>query len=455
MKKRIKEETKEIRGLFGRLKRRDFSGNTGQAVKNSTYQLGTLMVTKIGSLLFTIYLAWKLGPRLFGLYSLAFSTIIMIALFSDLGIGSAIMVFISKSLGKNKESEAKGYLKLLLKWKGIFILGSAMVLIIFSKIIAENYYQKPIFLALLAGFFYIILAQLLRVLDIVFNSTNLFRPSFYKEIIFQITRIILVPITIILLLKSPDEILLFAIILALSTSHIPALIYLIVSRKKIPFLSKKEKKISQEQKKKLKKFILPLSAMILSGLLFGYIDMIMLGKFVSAEFIGYYSAALSLLGPIIAILAFSSVSLFPIFGRLSKEKLKRGFKKSRKIVLGISVFSLIVAFLLAPLAIKIIYGTPYSPAINLFRILSLLILSFPLTSLYRTYYISQLKSKIVSILLIFSTALNIILTYILITTLAPLGGYYSTIGAASASVVSRYTYLALLIIMEKRAEPQR
>jgi len=108
------------------------------------------------------------------------------------------------------------------------------------------------------------------------------------------------------------------------------------------------------------------------------------------------------------------------------DDLERGFKKSRKIVLFISLLSFILVFSLASPIINIIYGGSYAPAINLFRILSLLILSFPLSSLYQTYYLSQTKSKIVVISLIFSTILNIVLTYILITALAPKGGYYSS-----------------------------
>jgi stage V sporulation protein B len=451
MKKLIKKEVKEVRGILGRVKRRDFSGNTGQAIKNSTYNFATLIVAKGGSILFTIILARILMPELFGLYSLALSTILMFTIFSDLGIGSAIMTFIPRSLGKNKESEAKGYLKLLLKWRAFFTLGAAIILVIFSKFLAENYYQKPIFLALLAGFFYILITQALHVLDSIFQSANIFRPIFYKEVIFQIVRITLVPLTIIALLKNPLGLLIFYIIIALTISHIFPLLYLLISRKRISFLSKEEKKPSPEQKEKIVKFIIPLSAMVLSGLLFGYIDMIMLGKFVSGEFIGYYSAALNTLGTILALIASPTAALFPIFGRLSKKSLERGFRKSRKILLILSILSFITVFSLAPLIIKIIYGSAYSPAINIFRILSLLILSFPLNILYRTYYISQTKSKIVSILLISSTVLNIILTYILIVSLAPRGGYYSVMGAAIASVISRYVFLALLILCRKNS----
>ena len=81
MKKLIKKEAKEMRGILGRVRRRDFSGNAGQAIKNSTYNLATIVVSKGGSLLFTFILARILMPELFGLYSLALSTILMFTIF--------------------------------------------------------------------------------------------------------------------------------------------------------------------------------------------------------------------------------------------------------------------------------------------------------------------------------------------------------------------------------------
>lgn len=446
----IKKEAKEIKGILGKVKRRDFSGNTGQAVKNSSYYFSTILVAKAGSLLFTIMMARILIPELFGLYSLALSTIIMFTVFSDLGISSAMITFVSKSLGKKKEGEAKGYFKLLLRWRIFLVLGITSVLLIFSKVIAENYYQKPIFLALLAGTLYILITQTLSILDTLFQSANFFKPLLYKEIIFQITRIILIPLVILIMIDLSSEALLSVIIITLTLAYIFPVTYLLILGKKIHFLSNKEKKISQRQEKKLSKFVFPLSAMALSGFLFGYIDMIMLGKFVSGEFIGYYSAALGIMGSILAVLAFSSAALFPILGRLPKERLERGFRKSRRIVTFISLSSFMIVLLLAPSIIKAVYPDAYLPAINIFRILSLLILSFPLSNLYQTYYLSQAKSKIVSVLLISSTILNIVLTYTLITILAPWGGYYSVIGAALASVISRYTYLISLVLWRRK-----
>ena len=50
----IKEEESDIKKIFKRIKSKDFSGNTGLAIKNSAYQFSTNIVQKIGSLIFVI-----------------------------------------------------------------------------------------------------------------------------------------------------------------------------------------------------------------------------------------------------------------------------------------------------------------------------------------------------------------------------------------------------------------
>ena len=60
----IKDESKEIFSILDRIKRRDFRGNTGIAIKNSLYQFGTNMVSKGGSFIFVIIVARLLLPVL-------------------------------------------------------------------------------------------------------------------------------------------------------------------------------------------------------------------------------------------------------------------------------------------------------------------------------------------------------------------------------------------------------
>ena len=79
----IKEEEKDIKEIYRKFWKRDFSGNTGQAIKNSAYSFSTILVQKIGAIIFTIIIARLLMPELFGLYNLALTTIGLFVVLSD------------------------------------------------------------------------------------------------------------------------------------------------------------------------------------------------------------------------------------------------------------------------------------------------------------------------------------------------------------------------------------
>ena len=67
----IKNEAKDAKEILKRIKNKDFSGNEGRAIKNSSWQIATTLTAKIGSLLFTIIIARLMLPEIYGLYGLA------------------------------------------------------------------------------------------------------------------------------------------------------------------------------------------------------------------------------------------------------------------------------------------------------------------------------------------------------------------------------------------------
>jgi len=453
------KEEKDIKEIWRRIKKRDFLGNTGLAVKNSIYEFSRTLVEKIGALIFTMILARLLMPELFGLYSLALSTIILFATFSDLGIGTALVMFISRELSKRKtnlsitpikkiseriEHNPKGYYNYLIKIKFILTFLTSLILILLAYWISNIYYNKPIFYALLAGGLYLFLNSFIGFFSSLYQSFNNFKKILKKEIIFQVLRLIVVPLIILLSLNFSEEILFLNIILALSFCYLIALGVLFIKK---PILVGKE--LNKKEKKQVNKFILPLTTIIFSGVLFGYIDMIMLGHFVDSEFIGYYSAAFALIGSAMVLLEFST-ALFPLFSRLGGKRLERALKKSIKLIIPLSLLLTFITILLAPLIIKIVYGEQYSNSILLLRILTLLIFSGPLTSIYSTYFISKGKTKIMVKLLISTTLINIILNYILISILVKQSNFAATIGAVTATIASRFIYLGSLLIFKKR-----
>ena len=138
-------------------------------------------------------------------------------------------------------------------------------------------------------------------------------------------------------------------------------------KKKLVFLKAKKEALTLSEKSELKKFIWPLSAIALSGVFFGYVDMIMLGRFVVAEFIGYYKIAFSLIASIIYPITFSFV-LYPLFSRLKGHRLERALTKSVRITLLISVCVALVTLLLAPYIVSIAFGSSYVNAVPLLRV---------------------------------------------------------------------------------------
>jgi PST family polysaccharide transporter len=223
----------------------------------------------------------------------------------------------------------------------------------------------------------------------------------------------------------------------------------ILSKKKIEFLKTRISKTNKNENKKIRHFTIGLSAITLSTLFFGYIDMIILGRFVAPSFIGYYSAAFSIIASSAIILVFTNV-LFPIFSRLGGKRLKRAFDKSFRIILTFSIFLFLFILFFAPLIVKIIFGNEYSLAVPLLRLFSLLAISLPLTELYNIYIISRGNTKEVRRLIFISIIMNIVLTYLFIRWLLNYSQFMATVGAAMATIISRYFYLVGLIIVKKK-----
>ncbi|MBC8435131.1 oligosaccharide flippase family protein [archaeon] len=431
----------EAFGITKRLLKRDFSGETGLAVKNSIFQFSTNVVSKIGSLLFTVILARLLLPEKFGLYSLALSTIILIGGFSDLGIGTTLVRYVSR---ENKK--AGGYIKYLAKLKITLTLLVSLVLIGSAYWLANNFYSKPIFYALLAGSIYILSVSFTGFIASIFQAENNFKWPLFKEIFFQILRLVILPLTILFTIGYSTELFLMYIFIALSVCYLISLFFLIPRLKKYTGDSLKSK-----QKEEVNKYILPLSATVLSGVFFGYIDTIMLGRFVASEFLAYYQAAFALASSAIVLVSFSAV-LFPIFSRISGKRLRVGLKKSIFVTIPLSILAMVGTILIAPFIVNLVYGTEYSPAILLLRVLALIFITDPLIGIFSSYHYSQGNTKKVAKAVIFSTGVNIILNYTFITYLLATTGsmYNAVLGAAAATLISRSVYLGLLIIGKKK-----
>ncbi len=455
----ITREENDFKNIFNRFKKRDFSGDSGQAIKNSSYQLATNIVMKVGSLLFTIIIARLLLPELFGLYSLALATILFFSAFSDFGISTSLMTFVSKSLGNNDPGKAKAYFKKLLKWKFYLIIISSVALLASSYFIANNYYQKPIFFALLAGCLYIPATSLMNLMEQLFKSNNNFKSPLLKEIVFQILRLTILPLGIFMLLKTSltDQILTSSIILLLVLCYLVALFLLLIfANKKINFLKSKSFELTPLEISGLRRFILPLTVTILSGIFFGYIDTLMLGHFVTVEYIAYYGIAFGLIGSAVAIIGFISTAVFPLFSRLQGKSLQSLFKKARNVTFLISFLAGIFTYFAAWWIIRLAYGTEYLVAVPILKWFAILVLILPVIGIYSIYLTSQKKTKMLAWIIVFTTILNIVLNLFGIKFglnhgfFGPPGMFQAVLGATFATIISRVVYIGGLIVFRNK-----
>ena len=103
--------------------------------------VGTLVNGVFGAV-FYILTARALGPASFGLMSIVISVATLTATFSDFGVDTGLVRFVSSSLKKDRE-RANRFLKLSIKTK--LISGTALTIIgiVLSDFIAASVFQKP------------------------------------------------------------------------------------------------------------------------------------------------------------------------------------------------------------------------------------------------------------------------------------------------------------------------
>jgi O-antigen/teichoic acid export membrane protein len=452
VEKSIKKNNGALGNIFKRIYTKDFSGYTGLAIKNSIYSFGTTFLNRAGGMILTIILARVLLPELFGLYSLALSTILLFATFSDLGVGPTLVRFLSKTLGRGDNKKAEGYLIYLLKIKMIIIFMTLSLLLLLSRYLAQDYFKKPLFLALVAGAVYILFVGLAGFSYLIFQASNNFKFLFKNEVFAQFIRLVFIPLIVLFLIKNgvANHFIIFWAILLLGLSWALVILFLFLfGDKKSLLLKKGIIKLTGKEKKEVLSFLIGASALGFSGLFFGYIDMLLLGHFLGSVFIGYYRAAANIVGSLIALMTFSAV-LLPIFSRMNPSNLKLALKRTTGVILFISLLLFLGLFLFAKPIIIILYGVEYLPAVSILRILAILLLTMPLVANYSSYFIAKGRPGYVTKILLVITIISIALNYLFISYFIRFGAEQAIYGSCVATLITSIIYISGLLLQIKK-----
>lgn len=410
------------------------------AIKNSSYSFAAGLIFKIGGLIFTILIARLLLPELFGIYALTLSIITIFMTFTNLGINETFLRYFSEALGKRNKNKATTYFKYLLKIKSLLVFLAIFVLLSLSKFLSYNFYNKPLlFYPLLFSCLFILVESFKNFIGNIFLATKNLKPIPFLELFHQITKIFF---SVLAILIFSTEFKVAGLFLAFALSgfaHLFLLFLIPYKKDKAIFLGKKV----PINKKRILRFLKFMGIAGLSLVFFVSIDILMLGKFVGAEYIAYYRVALSLVLTIAGLFSLSGV-LLPIFTQIHKKRFERGFQKTLRYIMLIAIPATVGILFIGKYLILAIYGKEYLLAVSSLYVLSFLIITMPLTTLYTTIFESKEKTKILAKSVSISLVINIILNYVLIKYLLEFGQEYVIIGVGVATIISRLIYLGIL-----------
>lgn len=421
------------------------SGLAKTVIKSGMWNFASSLIMRLGALIFTIIIARMLQPELFGLYSLALSVMFILLTFADLGINATMMRYVSDAISKGSKKKAASYFSYLLKIKFLLTITFSSVLLIISYPLANYFFNKPeLFLPLVLCSLYMFFLSFLGFYESTFYTVQKVKFITFKEAVYQTLKILFVVLGVYFIANKVAGAI-AGLILA-SILILGLLIFLVHRTQR--YLFEKSSKITKEEKRKLLKFLFYLTLGSITSIFFLYIDIVILGAFVSSEFIGYYRAAFGIMGAIVGLISITNI-LLPIFVQLEGERLERAFNKVLR-------YSAIIAFpaafgvaLVAKPFINIIYGISYAPASIPLYFISFLIIEGTFSALFYWLFAAKEQPKTITKVLIAATIMNIILNVILITLLVKISPMAALIGAASATLISRYFNL---IVISRKAK---
>jgi O-antigen/teichoic acid export membrane protein len=415
------------------------------AIKGSAYNLASLLVLKFGGLIFTIIIARMLLPELFGVYALVLSIVTIILTFTDLGIDNTFLRYMSDSVGKRNKKLPRGYFKYIFRIKCFLIFFSVVLLLIISKYLSYSVYKNPIlFYPLLFSCLFIISESLRSFFGNLLIAKKDFKLPVFFDTSSQILKIVF---SVFAILIFTDILKISGIFIAFFVSSFLTLIimfFVLLKRNKSILLGKTE----EFDKSKINSYWKYMVFASVSLAFFGSIDTLMLGRFVSPEFIGYYRAAMSLILTVASVLSLSWV-FFPIFTQIKGVRFQRGFNKILRYLLILSIPATVGIIFIAKYLIKVVYGNEYLLGATSIYFLSFLIITTPLIGLYSIIFQSKERPKIVSNSILISLMINIIFN-ICVIFLFKNNPLFMIAGVSLATSLSRFLLLGLLLFYAKK-----
>ena len=401
--------------------------NTGQRiVKNTVVLLISRITSYILGFFYVMYTARYLGAEGFGILSFALAFTGIFGVFADLGLGTLTI----REVARDKSLASK-------------YLGNIAVMKIFLVII--TFALIALTINLLGYPEQTIKVVYLVALSIIFGAfSGMFNSVFqaYEKMEYQSIGQIL---SSALMLGGA----LFAINQGYSVVGF-ASIYFIVSAVGLGYsfaicvwkFAKPRIEVDWSFWKPTIKEALPFGLTGISGMIYTYIDSVMLSLMKGDEVVGWYNAAYRLVLILLFIPGVINMAVFPSMSRFyinSQNSLRLTYEKYFKLMLIIGIPSGIGTTLLADRIILLIFGTGYTPSIIALRILIwTIVLTFAGAAFVKLFESTNRQVTITKVSGI-CVVVNVILNLFLIPK-------FSYIGASVATVITEFILVGSVFI---------
>ena len=410
-------------------------------VSNFSYTTYAMILNRVGNLIFSIILARFLMPEGFGIYNLALSVSLVIVIFSDLGIDVTLTRYLTKSLKAGNIPLAKAYTEYILKIKTILSFVAALILLIIAYPLSNSFFGKPeLFVPLIVCSFYLFASSFEGTLRVFFYVMNKVKYFAIKESIFQTLKIVIL-ILVFYFVSAQHYVLAALIVITLiSFLFIPYYLYYIYQFAGFIF---REKRVANINKKKVIIFMSQLTIGGVTAVVFSYIDTIIMGASLPAEYVGYYRAAFGIIYSIFGLFSFSNV-LLPFYNRMNKDRLIRALSRTIKYSAMVTIPSIFGIVALSSYIIRLFFGYEYLPAALPLSISAILIFEMVHTGILMSFYQSIGKIKFYTIMVVVSTLLNLALNIMVVVILRSHSDILIMNLIACVTVITRYFLLLSL-----------
>lgn len=405
-----------------------------KVARNAVYNSSAILVGNISGIIITIFLTRTLGDVNFGVYSLATSIALLVMALTDMGINQTVVRYVSDALGKNDVLLVRGYIRELGKVKFVLTIVISISLFLLSDTLSTNVFHKPSLslpLKVMSGF--VLFYSLSGFFIGVFNGLNDFKANFVKSVIYEFSRVT-TTITLVILGYSVIGAI-FGFVIA-SLASLSCLV-IILLKKYNTYIVGKAKKIDI---RRVFKFTGYLTVGSIAWTVFAYVDSVMIGIFLPAEYVGYYRASYTVIGAVAGVLSLPAV-LFPVFVQLEGENLKNAFNRVFKYSAMLAVPASFGLLAISKEIVLVIYGPDYLSAVPVFWVLSFLIVGSAVGFWGAIFNAKEMPEYPLKVR-VAGMVLNVVLNYLLIPE-------FGIVGAAVATTVSNVVVWSVLAYLSK------